>query len=909
MIRKTLLLYSFLSVPALALTADSLKCEDGVSPLGIDSAKPALSWVLNSETRGDLQTAYEVEAASRLAELKAGKTLLWDSGKVASDETLRVPYSGAALHSFEQVFWRVRVWDRAGQPSAWSAPATWTMGVLSETDWAAKWIASQKPFESLLIRREFTVKLGLRRALVNECGLGSCEVTLNGAKVSKHLLSPGWTNYKKTCLYETRDITAALRTGQNAIGLFLANDNYNVHNYQPARFTPPGYKPFSYGPLQAIALVRLEYEDGSVETIGTDEQWRTMPGPITISSIYAGEDFDARLNPKHWDSPRFYDADWERAKISSGPGGTLRGFNFAAPPIQVIETFQPVSKKVIKQGVTVYDFGQNASIMPRIVVSGSAGSVVKILPSELVKADGSIDDTTCGERSFWTYTLDGKAHEAWAPRFFYRGARYLQVECSAPTAGAELPVVESIAANLVHTTAEPIGTFSCSSKLFNQIHTLVRWAQRSNLMSLLTDCPQREKRGWLEQDHLNGPSLRYEFDLNRLFAKTENDIADAQIASGLVPTTAPEHTVFAGKNGQRNNFGDSPEWSSSFLLVPEQQYEFTGDASLFARYYEGMKRYVDYLGTRAKDGIVDYGLGDWYDLGPKRPGVSQLTPIAVTATAFYYQDCVLLAQAAQRLGKGTDAATYAERAAKIREAFNAKFFDPKLGRYATGSQTAQAIPLVMGLVAPEQRPAVLAALVADVQAHGNADTAGDVGYRYVLRALAEGGRSDVIFTMNNQSSKPGYGYQLAHGATSLTEAWDAGRDSSQNHFMLGQIVEWFYHDLAGIAPDPDAPGFKNVIVHPNPVGDLRWAKASYDSVRGKISVAWEKTGKAFSLHVRIPANTTATVFLPVNDPSAISESGHPIAKSPGVKLLTTKNGESIFQIASGTYSFVTPASK
>jgi hypothetical protein len=283
--------------------------------------------------------------------------------------------------------------------------------------------------------------------------------------------------------------------------------------------------------------------------------------------------------------------------------------------------------------------------------------------------------------------------------------------------------------------------------------------------------------------------------------------------------------------------------------------------------------------------------------------VSQLTPIALTATAFYYQDCVLLAEAAKRLGKSEDAATYSALAGKIREAFNAKFFDAKNAYYATGSQAAQAIPLVMGLVTPEQRQSVMDALVRDVQGHGNANSAGDVGYRYVLRALAEGGRSDVIFTMNNQSAKPGYGYQLAHGATSLTEAWDAGRKSSQNHFMLGQIMEWFYHDLAGIAPDPELPGFKNVIIHPNPVGDIRWTKASYQSEHGKIEVAWKKTGNAFSLQVSLPANTTGTVFIPTSNPDSVTEGGVKAASAKDVKFLRMEGGTAVFQIASGNYSF------
>jgi len=354
----------------------------------------------------------------------------------------------------------------------------------------------------------------------------------------------------------------------------------------------------------------------------------------------------------------------------------------------------------------------------------------------------------------------------------------------------------------VHADSPPAGEFECSNPLFNRIRMLVRWAQRNNMVSVLTDCPHRERLGWLEETHLNGPALRYEFDLAQLFTKTLNDIADSQLDNGLIPTTAPEYTVFKG------GFRDSLEWAAAAILVPWQQYEFHGDMELLRRHYDAMKKYVAYLDTTATNNIVNHGLGDWYDLGTNKPGLPQLTPIALTATAFYFYDHWVLSQIAGLLGKTEDAARFESRAEEIYAAFNREFFNPANRTYATGSQCANAVPLAMGLVDPTNRAAVLDALVRDVRAHINALTAGDVGYRYLLRALADGGRSDVIFDMNNQSDKPGYGYQLAQGATSLTEAWTARRGSSQNHFMLGQIQEWFYHDLGGIGGDLTGPGFK-----------------------------------------------------------------------------------------------------
>ena len=374
-------------------------------------------------------------------------------------------------------------------------------------------------------------------------------------------------------------------------------------------------------------------------------------------------------------------------------------------------------------------------------------------------------------------------------------------------------------------------------------------------------------------------------------------MADSQEAGGLVPDIAPEFVKFSG------GFRDSPEWGSACVLVPWQQYEWTGDVDLLRRSYDMMKRYIDYLGSRAADHVVSHGLGDWYDLGPRPPGLAQLTPVALTATAFYYHDAWVLSRAAALLGKPDESAQYEELAGQIRAAFNRAFFDPAAGRYATGSQCANAIPLAMGLVEPARRAEVLAAIVADVRGRGNALTAGDVGYRYLLRALADGGRSDVIFDMNNQSEKPSYGFQLARGATSLTEAWDADRRSSQNHFMLGQINEWFYHDLAGIQGDPAGPGFKKIIIKPAVVGDLTWVRADYQSVRGRITSKWKRTGSQLELGVTIPVNTTATVHVPAKDAASVTEGGRPAEQSPGVRFLRMEEGCAVYTVSSGNFTF------
>jgi hypothetical protein len=872
------------------LVVDDLRCEYALNPMGVDVRAPRLFWKLKSDIGGARQTAYQILVGSSRDSLDRDQGDLWDSGRVASDETTHIPYAGKPLASTQRVVWKVRVWDGHARLSPWSAAASWTMGLLEPTDWTARWIADPALSESPLFRHAFPVKAGLARATIHVSGLGQYELFLNGQKVGDDVLSPGWTNYDKTVLYDTRDVTPLLRPGMNAIGVMLGKGMYRVDGGRYTKFKG------SFGELMAIAQLQLEYEDGTREVVATDERWRVTAGPITFSCVYGGEDYDARKEPRGWNSADFDDSTWRVASVTSGPGGALRGFTSAAPPLGKFETLQPMHIRRLSERVSVYDLGQNVSLMPQLSVRGASGSSVTITPAELVNQDGTVDRQSAGGgQSYWKYTLAGEQQETWFPRFFYHGARYLQVELAASDPTSALPAVDRLEGIVVHSTAAGIGTFESSDELFNRIHTLIRWAQRSNLVSVITDCPHRERLGWLEQYHLNGPSLRYEFDLARLFEKGMRDMADSQLSTGLVPDIAPEYTVF------EEGFRDSPEWGSAYVIVPWQQYEWTGDTDLLRRHYDGMKRYVAYLGSRATNHIVSHGLGDWYDIGPGDPGKAQLTPVALTATSFYYYDTVILSRVAALLGKTDDARRFSEQADRIGRAFNAVFFDATAHRYATGSQTANALPLVMGLVDPSNRPAVVKAIVDDVVTRGNALTAGDVGYRYLLRALADSGRSDVIFDMNHQSANPGYGYQLAQGASSLTEAWNADRRSSQNHFMLGHIVEWLYRDLAGVGIDPSAPGFKRIRISPQPVGGISWVKASLETIRGRVTTQWTRRDGRFTLKILIPPNTTATVYMPVGKGAQVAvnaPTGGPAAEQVG-----KEGGRAVFAVPPGEWVF------
>ncbi|MFT3751632.1 MAG: family 78 glycoside hydrolase catalytic domain [Paludibacter sp.] len=926
---------------AQAIVPGNLRCDFFRNPLGIDVASPSLSWIIRPAVgaRNVRQTAYQILVASSVEQLQANDADIWNSGKVKSDRMGSVNYAGKQLQSGQTYWWKVRIWGSTGKESRWSEPANWTMGVLSPADWKAKWISAAgaekyahqyksakndfnlrrdlpefrafapKPtdpnFSSMLLRKEFSNASVLKKAVVHVSGLGQYELFINGSKTGDYLLAPGWSFYPKTVLYDTYDVTSQIKTGANAIGLILGNSMYNI---QPDSVR---YVKFlgSFGPLKAIVQLQLDYEDGFRKIITSDKSWQVSPGPVTYSNFYGGEDFDARLLPAGWNQPDFKtDQRWTSAIECGGPGGELKGLSCTSAPVRGIETLNPVKITQLKPNVWVYDFGQNTSIVPEITVKGSVGAAVRMIPAELLNPDGTVDRASAtqdGVRpAWWQYTVaSGNQSAHWLPQFFYQGCRYLQVELFPAEGDSVLPVVEKLNAVVVHSSAEPIGTFACSNELFNKIYQLVRWAQRSNMMSILTDCPQREKQGWLEQYHLNGPSLRYNFDLSTNFRKAMNDMADCQLENGLIPNIAPE--FFIVTPDVNNGFRNSPEWGSSFIIVPWQQYLFTGDVSLLRRYYGLMKKYVAFLDASSKNDIISAGLGDWYDIGPKPAWGSQLTPVSFTATAIFFYDNQIMSQIASVLGYKEDAMFYEKRAESVRQSFNKAFFNPEKGIYATGSNTTCAMPLFLNMVDEKDRKTLTDSLVSDIRRRGNAFTSGEVGYRFLLGALAQEGYSDLIYAMNNQTDKPGYGYQIKKGATSLTEKWDAGVGSfgSQNHFMSGQINEWFFHDLLGIGVAADGAGFRKSIIKPMPVGDLKWVKGSYETASGTIRVEWRRENGIFDLKLNIPANTSATVYIPAKTEKMVTENGIRAAKSNGVKFLRMEKGLTVYAVGSGEYHF------
>jgi len=840
------------SARAAALVPAGLRTEAQTDPLAIQTAQPRLSWILRAagaRDTGKAQSAYRILAASSEAALARDRGDLWDTGRVVSGRTIEIPYSGAPLHSGAQCFWKVRVWDEAGAASPWSAPARFGVG-LEPGDWKGRWIAAQRdgatPAPPMpLFRRAVRLEAAPARAIAYVSGLGQYELRINGRRIGERELAPGWTNYRKTVLYNAYDVTGALGAGDNAIGVMLGDGFFNVFE------SPNRYTKFTgtFGQPQLMVQIRIAGADGRTTDIASDGAWKTHPGPITFSHAYGGEDYDARLEPAGWDRAGFDDAAWSPAIAVGGPGGTLAAEQ--NPPVEVARVYRPVSVTGPAPGVRVYDLGQNFSGWPRITVTGEAGATVKLIPGELLTAQGLVSQESSGGPQWFTYTLaGGGAAETWHPCFSYYGFRYVQVEITGRAGIAALD------GQFLHAAAPVTGRFSCSKELFNRIHRLIDAAILSNMQSVLTDCPHREKLGWLEQSYLSGSGIMYNYDVQTLYEKISGDIAEAQTAGGLAPDIAPEYAVFAG------GFRDSPEWGSAIALAPFLAYRHFGDERNLAAHYEEMKRYVDYLAGKAAGGILSHGLGDWYDLGPAPPGRAQLTSLEATATATYSQLLAVLARMARLLGKTADAGRFDAAAGAARDAFQARLYRADTSVYDRGSQTAAAMALALGIAPEADRGRVLSRLVDDIRAHAGHTTAGDIGFHYVIQALSEGGRSDVVYDLLANPEAPSYAAQLARGATALTEAWDAGPRSSQNHFMLGHAEEWFYRYLAGIDLDLARAPAERIVLRPTPVGDVTSAEATVDSVLGRIVSRWKISGGRLVYDVEVPPNARATVRLP-----------------------------------------------
>ncbi|WP_345028820.1 family 78 glycoside hydrolase catalytic domain [Ravibacter arvi] len=731
-------------------------CDNRINPTGIDTGDLFFSWEIESSAFEVTQSGYQLVIASSPQKLGAGVYDILNTGRVNSGQSIQVRYKGQILAPARTFFWKVRIWDNNKKATDWSRDQHFTTGIFQEKEWEnARWIGWEElpdsmrvvPFVHMrmkpgdcrimpnavspLLRKEFAVNKKVKNALLFISGLGHYEASLNGQRVGKSFLAPGWTSYDKTVLYNTYDVTRQVRRGANAIGVVLGNGFYNISQERYVKGSG------AFGNPKMIAMLKITFSDGSTQYVISDESWKKARSPIVFNTIYGGEDYDARLEQEGWNSAGFNDKSWAHALAVKPPGGRL--LPEIDDPVLFLDSLSSFKKSVLKNGATVYDFGQNISGVPRIKVKGKAGQVIRITPAELVGPDGDVNQADEVAPHYYTYTLRGNGEETWQPRFTYFAVRYLKLEA---VEGAGMPEILSL--ELLHNrnAAPSNGAFSCSNNLFNRIWSMIDWAVKSNLQSYITDNPQREKLSWQGEQNFMRTAIHYNYDVYNLYRSLIQNMKDAQHDNGLVPDIAPEYIKFSGP------FVDSPEWGSTAILDTWFLYENYGDTAMIGKTYDMMTRYADFLGSRAESDLLNYGLGDWLDLG-------NVTPKGLTATAYYFHCTDALSKMAALTGRNEDARKYADRAERIRRAFNKKFFHPETKIYATGSQTAMAMPLSMGIVDDQFREGVLQNLVRNIQTlDSNRLTAGDVGHKFLVRALYENGHPETLFDMTHRDDVP-----------------------------------------------------------------------------------------------------------------------------------------------------------
>src|SRR5271157_2994546 len=888
---------------AAAIRPQQLRTEYRANPQGIDVTDPRLSWVLTAadpKARGLRQTAYRVIVASTERALAAGTGDLWDTGKVASDQSTQVVYRGKPLTSGAGAFWKVQVWDQAGQPSDWSAPAQWSMGLLHPQDWQAKWIGRDEPdtttahrLAARLLRKEFDAPKTVRRATVYYSGLGLSELYLNGAKVGDHVLSPGLTDYDKHVLYVTFDVTKQIAAGRNVIGLMLGNGRYHAPRVDA--------RTRNFGDPKAILHLDVEYQDGARASVVSDESWKlSTAGPIRANNEYDGEEYDARLEQTGWNRAGFDDGKWEPAHIVAAPAGVLAAQ--MAEPLRVTETLHPVSVKMLKPGVYIFDMGQNMVGWCRLRVAGPKGTQVTLRHAETLQPDGSLYVANLRTaRVTDLYTLKGEGAEVWEPRFTYHGFRYVEMT-GFPGAPGVPPGPAALEGRVVHDDMEKSADFTSSNALLNQIHHNMFWGIRGNYRSIPTDCPQRDERqGWLGDRSQVSRSEAYMFDVAAFYTKWMTDIADSQKPDGSVPVVSPNYWP---------NYYDDLTWPGTFVFVHGMLYDEYGDKRAMERNYPAMKKWIDHEATFLKDGLMPKDqYGDWC-VPPEDPKLihsvdpARITDKTLLGTSYYYELLRTMARYARLLDKPADAADFDKRAVEVNAAFQKRFFKPANGIYDNGTQTSSILPLYFGMVPPDNRAAVFEALTRNIEqkSDGHVGT-GLVGAQWLMRTLTDNGRADLAYRIATQKTYPGWGYMVQKGATTIWELWNGDTAdptmNSGNHVMqIGDLAVWMYEYLAGIRSYPDRPGFQRVIIHKVTAGDLTFVKASHKSMYGMIATSWKRDAAHFTLEVTIPPNTSALVTVPAKETPAVTESGRPI------KYLRVEPGAATYEVPSGTYTFV-----
>jgi alpha-L-rhamnosidase len=850
--------FAILSGDAAATSASSclpvyLRCEYLVDPIGIDAGHPRLSWRLEDDRPGALQTAFAIVVSTdSLQLLHEGPSNTWSSGKRTSAAQL-IHYGGPSLRPFTRYYWRVEVWDRQGQRTV-SSIASWETGMMDGTQWKGAWISDSRNIHTKpapWFRKTFTTSKKIRSARAYIAAAGLYELSINGKKIGDHRLDPMYTRFDRRNLYVSYDITAELRQGKNAVGVLLGNGWYNHQSTAVWYFHEA---PWRMRPCFCLDL-RITYEDGSIETISSGKDWRTALSPIIFNSIYTGEHVDHRLEQSGWDSPDFNDKAWKEVIYRQAPSQNIVAA--ALHPVRNVEEIHPVALSRINDTTWVYDLGRNIAGVSRITVKGQAGEMLRLKHGERRYPDGRVDQSnisvhyrpTDDTDPFQTdiYICNGKGEETFMPSFNYKGFQYIEV-----TAPASMDLTKnSLVAFFMHSDVPAAGQVNSSNPTLDKIWSATNHSYLSNLFGYPTDCPQREKNGWTGDAHIASETGLYNFDGITIYEKWMADHRDEQQPDGTLPSIIPT-------DGWGYEWGNGPDWTSTIAIIPWNIYLFYGDPQLLTDCYDNIKRYVDrvYATSPGHSGLTSWGLGDWVP-------VKSVTPVELTSTAYFYVDAGILARTAAILGKKEDQKIYSALAEKIKGAFNAKYLDTATGIYGTGLQTELSVPLYWGLAPEKLKAKVAANLAARVAADGNHLDVGLLGTKAILNALSENGYAGLAYQLASRETFPSWGWWITNGATTLYENWpiDAKSDISLNHIMFGEIGAWMYKGIGGILPDPAQPGFKNTLLRPHFVPGLDQFTAAHESPYGKIISSWRTEGQVIVYTATIPPNATARLEL------------------------------------------------
>ena len=898
-ILSLLLLLNGLTVSAATKNmVKQLICEYKTNPLGIDVAKPRLSWQLVSSDKDVMQTAYEVRVANSPGKLKSGK-LIWSTGKVNTSQSVGIVYNGPALISMQQLYWQVRVWDNKNKSTPWSEPASWEMGILKPTEWKATWISNgdekelkaSKPAQ--YYRKEFPITRKVKFARVYVTSLGLYQLHLNGAKVSSDLFTPGWTSYNKRLQYQTYDVTSMLK-GQNAIGVVLG-DGWFRGNLGWSK------KGAYYGKQLAILLqMQITYTDGTVESICSDKSWKfSTNGPIVESDIYNGELYDARLELAGWDKSGYDMSKWGNVITFNKSNDIL-----IAPqgvPVKPIQEIRPIKLFVTPKGETVFDMGQNMVGWVRLKVAGKKGDQVTLKFAEVLdKAGNFYTDNLRSAKATDVYILKGEGTEVYEPNFTFHGFRFVKIEGL-----SSAPNLDQITGVVIHSDMKPTGTFSCSDTLINKLQHNIIWGQKGNFLDVPTDCPQRDERlGWTGDAQVFSMTAAFNFDVAAFYTKWMGDFTADQSPEGRVPQVVPDVL---------NGAGGSTAWADASIIVPWTVYLAYGDSRILETQYPSMKAWVGYMTARAgKDHlwIGDAHYGDWLAFATNRsdyPGAT--TEKDLIATAYYCYSTTLLGKIAAIIGQKEDAGKYQNLAGEIKESFNREFVTPN-GRLVSNTQTAYALALAFNLLPDNLVQKAADYFAGDVKKFGHLTT-GFVGTPLLCKTLSAIGRDDLAFMLLNNRNYPSWLYPVLQGATTIWERWDGQKPdgtfqdigmNSFNHYAYGAIGEWLYRHVAGIDIDTKNPGYKHILLAPHPGGGLRSANASILTLYGKVGSLWKFENEDFVYEVVIPANTSATISLPFAKAEQVKQDGSPV-KSGYIQ----NNNELVINLGSGKYLFRYPA--